>query len=239
MKFGKTMERTVKEDWKVYSVNYKLLKKKLPSRGSDNSSMSMSTSTSLSTSMSFSNDNTNVHITKSNSSTTTNYNLQNLDSEDEIKASYYPSFWEIYTQCLLVIETFHRQKMNWAIARFKNCESDVERHRLEAVVANTTSQQPASQQEGVKCLSLKDVRGALDTFADDLDTLLEFYNLNFTALSKILKKYDKRTCSKVRSIKLEEVKGTHPFLLNGGMVVKGYKERIEEIRNQVRRLEWW
>jgi len=32
MKFGKTMEQAVKDDWKAYSINYKLLKKILPSR---------------------------------------------------------------------------------------------------------------------------------------------------------------------------------------------------------------
>jgi len=93
--------------------------------------------------------------------------------------------------------------MEWAIARLKHSESDVERHRLRTVIQSTPSTEdttttttPSSQQ------SLRQVQAALDTFADDIDTLLEFYDLNFTAISKILKKYDKRTCSNVRDVKL-------------------------------------
>mmetsp|Transcript_27879 Transcript_27879/g.34414 ORF Transcript_27879/g.34414 Transcript_27879/m.34414 type:complete len:428 (-) Transcript_27879:337-1620(-) len=53
---------------------------------------------------------------------------------------------------------------------------------------------------------------SLDTFARELDLVLEFLELNQTAFSKILKKYDKINGSSIRESKLSELKQSHAFL---------------------------
>ena len=53
---------------------------------------------------------------------------------------------------------------------------------------------------------------SLSTFSRELDLLLEFLELNQTAFSKILKKFDKRTGSSIREKKLAELRRTHGFL---------------------------
>ena len=65
---------------------------------------------------------------------------------------------------------------------------------------------------------------SLDTFARELDLVLEFLILNKTAFSKILKKFDKRTRSSIRSKKMEELEISHGFL-DG--------EKVQEMRRGV------
>jgi cytidyltransferase-like protein len=68
---------------------------------------------------------------------------------------------------------------------------------------------------------------SLDTFSRELDLLLEFLDLNQTAFSKILKKFDKRSGSSIREAKLEELSMSHSFL-NG--------EKFRELQNGVSNL---
>lgn len=68
---------------------------------------------------------------------------------------------------------------------------------------------------------------SLDTFSRELDLLVQFLDLNHTAFSKILKKYDKRSGSSIREEKLEELSATHSFL-NG--------KKLQELRSEVSRL---
>jgi cytidyltransferase-like protein len=72
---------------------------------------------------------------------------------------------------------------------------------------------------------------SLDTFARELDLVLEFLNLNQTAFSKILKKFDKRTASSIREEKLAELNETHAFL--HGEKVKEMRDGISEMLKQV------
>jgi cytidyltransferase-like protein len=65
---------------------------------------------------------------------------------------------------------------------------------------------------------------SLDTFARELDLLLEFLDLNYTAFYKILKKYDKINGSAIRESKLAMLVQDRPFL-------KGNK--ISELRDNV------
>jgi len=53
---------------------------------------------------------------------------------------------------------------------------------------------------------------SLATFVRELDLLVEFLELNQTAFSKILKKFDKRSGSSIRMEKLADLKRTHGFL---------------------------
>lgn len=68
---------------------------------------------------------------------------------------------------------------------------------------------------------------SLDTFARELDLVLEFLILNKIAFGKILKKFDKRTGSSIRSKKLEELEISHAFL-DG--------EKVQEMRRGVSKM---
>ena len=68
---------------------------------------------------------------------------------------------------------------------------------------------------------------SLDTFARELDLILDFLDLNKTAFSKILKKFDKRTGSSIREEKLKELEVSHAFL-------KG--EKLQEMRRGVSKM---
>jgi len=68
---------------------------------------------------------------------------------------------------------------------------------------------------------------SLATFSRELDLLLEFLELNRTAFSKILKKFDKRTGSAIREMKLMELEKTHAFL--NGTKLKQLKARVTQL----------
>ena len=66
----------------------------------------------------------------------------------------------------------------------------------------------------------------LATFSRELDLLLQFLELNRTTFSNILKKFDKRTGSSIREIKLMELEKTHAFL-DGTKLKQLLKKTIE------------
>jgi cytidyltransferase-like protein len=65
---------------------------------------------------------------------------------------------------------------------------------------------------------------SLDTLLRELDLVLEFLDLNHTAFSKILKKYDKINGSAIREVELTKLLQTHSFLCG---------QQIMELRNIV------
>jgi cytidyltransferase-like protein len=72
---------------------------------------------------------------------------------------------------------------------------------------------------------------SLSTFARELDLLQEFLQLNQTAFSKILKKFDKRTGSSIRETKLAELLETHDFL--HGAVLAELKVSVTGLLDEV------
>ena len=68
---------------------------------------------------------------------------------------------------------------------------------------------------------------SLATFSRELDLLLQFLELNRTAFSNILKKFNKRTGSSIREIKLMELEKTHTFL--DGTKLKQLKTRVTQL----------
>jgi len=76
---------------------------------------------------------------------------------------------------------------------------------------------------------------SLSTFGRELDLLLEFLELNKTAFSKILKKFDKRTGSTIREEKLTDLKRTHSFL--DGTKLKQLKIRVTHLLKQTEELK--
>jgi SPX domain protein involved in polyphosphate accumulation len=68
---------------------------------------------------------------------------------------------------------------------------------------------------------------SLTTFERELELLIEFLDLNLTAFSKILKKFDKRTGSTIRESKLSELTESLTFLK--GEVLSGLKGTVTEL----------
>lgn len=72
---------------------------------------------------------------------------------------------------------------------------------------------------------------SLVTFARELELVLEFLHLNKSGFDKILKKYDKRTGSSLRETKMLELEESHGFL-NGDKfkaMAKSVDEMLEEV----------
>jgi cytidyltransferase-like protein len=76
---------------------------------------------------------------------------------------------------------------------------------------------------------------SLDTFARELDLLLEFLDLNYTGFSKILKKYDKINGSAIRESKMTELIETHSYLK--GSKITQLRERMSTLIEEVKMLK--
>lgn len=76
---------------------------------------------------------------------------------------------------------------------------------------------------------------SLTTFERELELLIEYLDLNLTAFSKILKKFDKRTGSTIRESKLAELTDSHAFLR--GKVLFGLKETVAGLIDEVNSLK--
>lgn len=76
---------------------------------------------------------------------------------------------------------------------------------------------------------------SLATFDRELSFLLEFLDLNKTAFSKILKKFDKRTGSSIREGKMAEIVKSHAFL--DGEVLRDLKEHVGSLIDEVNALK--
>jgi cytidyltransferase-like protein len=76
---------------------------------------------------------------------------------------------------------------------------------------------------------------SLATFDRELNLLLEFLELNKTAFSKILKKFDKRTGSSIRESKLEEILKSNSYL--EGHVLSDLKMKVGRLIDEVNALK--
>ena len=72
---------------------------------------------------------------------------------------------------------------------------------------------------------------SLMTFERELELLLDFLELNKTAFSKILKKFDKKTGSTIREERLAKIAETHAFL--EGAVLRELKDEVESLIEEV------
>ena len=76
---------------------------------------------------------------------------------------------------------------------------------------------------------------SLVTFQRELSLLLEFLELNTTAFSKILKKFDKQTGSSIREGHLEQIMERNRYL--NGQTLEGLKRTVEELIVEVNSLK--
>jgi hypothetical protein len=116
--------------------------------------------------------------------------------------SLYPEYWKLYQQSLEAVSNFYNQKSSWAQSRYKSLQSKVEKYRLAKLPGSSLS-------AGITADELK---AQVTEFKTELEYVRQFLAINYTAFSKILKKYDKRTFSCLRDKKLEELLRDKPFL---------------------------
>ena len=76
---------------------------------------------------------------------------------------------------------------------------------------------------------------SLSTFARELDLLIEFFDMNKTAFSKILKKFDKRTGSAIKEEKLSEMSDS--ICLLEGQKFKELKETVTKMIDETNALK--
>lgn len=202
MKFGKSLSQKVRDEWKDYAVNYKAMKKALPEKDAYNPSGSASDDGSQGKV-----DPTRIH-TSTNTSTET---------------EAHPKYWAIYRDSQDSVTKFHNDRRAWASLESSTLRSRVEKYRL-------------SKAPGVgSTITTTDngdiLRQVVTNYVTELEFEREFLSINYTAFSKILKKYDKRTDSNVRETKLEELLVSHPFL--DGSAMDEFLDKGKELLNDL------
>ena len=142
--------------------------------------------------------------------------LENHQNEET-----YADFWERYNQSLASMESFHKEKVDWASQQIKDLKLQTDKARMAALPGAPAGLSSVS--------SLDELMMALQHYLQEMDLILEFLELNFLAFSKILKKFDKRTILNVRQLKLDEIMHTHSFFNRREMQqLKGEGSRLEE-----------
>ena len=134
------------------------------------------------------------------------------------------TFFRIYEDSITRLTNFYDNRVQWAKEERGRLERAVERRLSEEdeSVGNDTNGGGQQDQSRVnkngedKSSSTSFLIHQITNFSRDLGLVLEFLELNTTASSKIMKKYDKRTGSKLRETKLKELKTKHPYLYDGG-----------------------
>ena len=127
---------------------------------------------------------------------------------DEQVASYF----RLYDDSVDRLSAFYGDRSMWAEETGTSLEKHVNQC-LSTPVDSDGSRQALAGNLAAQC----------ETFAKDIDLVLEFLDLNVTAFSKIMKKFDKLTSNSLREAKLDELKKMHPYLYKGG-VLREYKK---------------
>ena len=156
----------------------------------------------------------------------TNNNNDNEDNEDvhsvHTESSYCISdnqkanFFRIYEDSIRRLTSFYENRVQWA---------NEERGLLEKGVMGKLAKDEGGLVGGgegkdSESSSTSFLIHRINNFSRDLGLVLEFLELNATAFSKIMKKFDKRTGSDLREIKLKKIKVEHPYLYDGGELKK-------------------
>jgi cytidyltransferase-like protein len=229
MKFGKTLaERTLKE-WRFYSVDYKALKKA-------------------------------IRACKENSSTESN-TPEFFDILDNSEAKLVKFYSEKENWAMHYMETLEESvELLRDSASEPGSPSSLSSNSLSSLT-NSSPTGIADFKVSLDKLSKRDSEGnyewlkeehrqmgkskhfkdfiyakkSLVTFHRELEYLLDFLGLNKTALSKILKKFDKQTSSSVREERLAEIYERHEFL--EGKKLQDLKETVSGLIDEVNSLK--
>eukprot|EP00980_Cylindrotheca_fusiformis_P012896 scaffold3211_cov120-Cylindrotheca_fusiformis.AAC.4 len=130
----------------------------------------------------------------------------------------YSAFWEVFERSQNGLDHFYRHKESWAQIKHATLQNDVDQMRDSVNLATSVT-------------SIQEMKEHLIEFRDEVELVREFLQVNQTAFSKILKKFDKRTFSNVRKTKLASVMENHMYL--DGATMDEYLKNIDGMIRQL------
>lgn len=139
----------------------------------------------------------------------------------------YTMFWEIFERSQSGLDTFYKNKEAWAKLKHATLESDVQSLR-----SNKNKIDDCLRNSGC---AIEDMKEHLIEFRNETELIREFLQVNQTAFSKILKKFDKRTFSRVRETKLASVMESQMYL--DGAAMDCYLKKIDGLIDQLDALQ--
>ena len=128
------------------------------------------------------------------------------------------NFFRIYENSIRRLTNFYENRVELAQEERGRLEKAVERNKNHEGSQQSGEGNAYSGESSTSSTSFLVHR--INNFSKDLGLAIEFLELNCTAFSKIMKKYDKRTGSDLRESKLKELKADHPYLYDGGELKK-------------------
>jgi hypothetical protein len=147
-----------------------------------------------------------------NESNETEAELCQAWKNDDSNQSLSIKFWNHYNESIISMRTFYEEKLESATAKLTDLKNRLEKLRLSLLPGPrrlSLSSSPSNVDE---------LKQTLLEFQSDIDLILEFIAINHTAFRKILKKYDKRTMSSVKELKMSQLLQSHDFLFGGGLI---------------------
>jgi cytidyltransferase-like protein len=230
MKFGKTLaERTLKE-WRFYSVDYKALKKAIKAC-KENSSTESNTPAFFDIL-----DNSEAKLVKFYSEKE-NWAMQYMETLEESVELLRESASEPGSPSSLSSNSLLSSLTNSSPTGIADLKVSLDKLSKRDSEGNYEWLKEEYRQMG-KSKHFKDfiyAKKSLVTFHRELEFLLDFLGLNKTALSKILKKFDKQTSSSVREERLAEIYERHEFLQ--GKKLQDLKETVSGLIDEVNSLK--
>mmetsp|Transcript_45644 Transcript_45644/g.95817 ORF Transcript_45644/g.95817 Transcript_45644/m.95817 type:complete len:832 (-) Transcript_45644:172-2667(-) len=221
VQFGKTLNEVVKSDWRCHAVAYIELKR------------TISHETHLtSKNNSPCEDGVDVQRGAIGTNECNDPEALTIDKNDEddvhsvhTESPYYISenqkanYFHIYEDSIRRVTQFYESRVEWAREEVEMLESVVEKRiTFDANARADSSDARENLHLAGAVESTSSLINRITDFSKDLDLILEFFELNVTAFSKIMKKFDKRTGSALREAKVRELKAEHPYLYDGGEI---------------------
>lgn len=229
MKFGKTLaERTLKE-WRFYAVDYKALKKTIKAY-KENSSTEPNMPEFFDIL-----DNSEAKLVKFYSEKE-NWGMQYMETLKERVESLRESASEPGSPSSLSSDSLS-SLTNSSPTGIADLKVSLDKLSMRDSEGNYEWLKQEYRQMG-KSKHFKDfiyAKKSLVTFHRELEHLLDFLGLNKTALSKILKKFDKQTGSSLREERLAEIYGRNEFL--EGKKLQDLKETVSRLIDEVNSLK--
>lgn len=209
VEFGKTLNEVVKRDWRCHALAYIELKRCLCQGNVCILLPPGLSGEQLKNRTGASADDHSVHT----------------ESSFKVSEEQKDEFFRIYDDSIQRLIHFYEDRLEWSVE---------EKNSLEVAVEKCINQTEAEGQSSSSS-SLSFLIHRVTDYSKDLGLVLEFLDLNATAFSKILKKYDKRTGSLLRESKLKELKGQYPCLY-GGVELKNHRNIAKDWIKQLESL---
>jgi|EP00979_Chaetoceros_neogracilis_P002495 cytidyltransferase-like protein len=248
MKFNKTLNASILKEWRFYSVDYKAMKKALKNDGTNSSNTNVTTSSKKEFLHHYELSKSKLTKFYSDKDTwATAYYETMEDRVDILRSTKVSSYSTVELDTVLATDSedsassiaSNTDSDNEIEVTFVDLSNSIGSRMILDPTTSTLQSDPIVDSNELLKQEYRRIgkskhfhnyiyaKKSLDTFARELDLILEFLDLNKMAFGKILKKFDKRTGSSIRDEKLKELEISHAFL-NG--------EKVQEMRLKVSKL---